>query len=89
MQAKNNLEKSGPYKTLVEQIKMLEAQYAANPTVELGKKLADARAQQRNMRDIAEAEALSILSGGSMFGAEDLTGEGDISVADAEAEVGD
>ena len=68
---------------------MLEAQYAANPTVELGKKLADARAQQRNMRDIAEAEALSILSGGGMFGAGDLTGEGDISVADAEAEVGD
>jgi hypothetical protein len=89
MQAKNNLEKSGPYKTLVEQIKMLEAQYAANPTVELGNKLAGARAQQRNMRDIAEAEALSILSGGSMFGAGDLTGEGDISVADAEAEVGD
>lgn len=89
MQAKNNLEKSEPYKTLIGQIKMLEAQYAANPTVELGKKLADARAQQRNMRDIAEAEALSILSGGGMFGAGDLTGEGDISVADAEAEVGD
>ena len=89
MQAKTALRNSEPYKTLSGQIQMLEAQYAANPTVELGKKLADARSKQRAMEQSAEDEALSILSGGSMFGAGDLTGEGDISVADAEAEVGD
>jgi len=89
MQAKTALRNSEPYKTLSGQIQMLEAQYAANPTVELGKKLADARSKQRAMEQSAEDEALSILSGGSMFGAGDLTGGGDISVADAEAEVGD
>jgi len=68
---------------------MLEAQYNANPTVELSKKLADARNKLRAMEQKAQDEALSILSGGSMFGAGDLTGEGDISAVDAEAEVGD
>jgi hypothetical protein len=88
MQAKTALRNSEPYKTLSGQIQMLEAQYNDNPTVELSKKLADARNKLRAMEQKAQDEALSILSGGSMFGTGDLTGEGDISAVDAEAEVG-
>ena len=87
MQAMKDLRSREDYKRLSEDIRGLEARLKSNPTPELITDLADARNRLLAMEQKAQAEALSFLSGGSMFGPVDLTGEGDVSAAALEAEL--